>query len=110
MLSRIRRPPAIVALALAALAAACGSDSSTSPSVQPVTLDQALGELSTPAVSAAAASFVGGPELPALASSRCAYQATSQSFTCTPVVASGVTVNQSFTLLDASGAPQSAFD
>src|SRR6476659_5469938 len=104
MLSRIRRPPAILALALATLAAACGSDSSTSPSVQPVTLDQALAELSTPALSAAAASFdAGTPALPALAASRCAYQAASQSFACTPIVASGVTVTQSFTLLDANG-------
>jgi hypothetical protein len=111
MLRRVRRPHAILALALATLAAACGSDSSTAPNSQSVTLDQALSELSSPALSAAAASFdVGAPALPALASSRCAYQAATQSFACTPIVASGVTATQSFTLLDGSGAPQSAFD
>ena len=108
---RRSRPYAVLALALATFAAACGSDSSTAPKVQPVTLDQALSELSNPVLSAAAASFnVGTPNLPALAASRCEYQATSQSFTCTPVVASGVTVTQSFTLFDGSGAKQSAFD
>jgi hypothetical protein len=108
---RRSRPHAILALALATLAAACGSDSSTAPKVQPVTLDQALSELSNPGLSAAAASFSAGtPNLPALAASRCVYQATSQSFACTPVVASGVTVTQSFTLFDGSGATQSAFD
>jgi hypothetical protein len=110
MLHRIRRRHAILALALTTLAAACGSDSSTSPSVQPVTLDQALAELSTPAVSGATASFVGGPDLPALAASRCAYQSASQSFACTPIVVSGLTVTQSFTLLDANGTSQPAFD
>ena len=110
MLHRVRRHTTL-ALALAVVAAACGSDSSTGPKSQPVTLDQALSELSAPALSAAAASFASGvPTLPALAASRCAYQASSQSFACTPVVASGVTVTQSFTLLDGSGAPQSAFD
>jgi hypothetical protein len=108
---RRSRSHAILAVALAALAAACGSDSSTGPTAQPVTLDQALAELSNPGLSAAAASFdVDAPSLPALATSRCAYQASTQSFACTPVVASGVTVTQSFTLLDGAGAAQSAFD
>ena len=110
----LHRPPrfhALIALALATLAAACGSDSSTAPNVQPVTLDQALGELSGPALSATAASFdVAGPALPALVASRCAYESSSQSFACTPLVANGLTVTQGFTLLDASGAKQAAFD
>jgi hypothetical protein len=111
MLHRVRRPRAVLALALATLAAACGSDSSTAPNVRPVTMDQALAELSTPAVSSMAAALAPGtPTLPALASSRCAYQAATQSFACTPIVATGLTVTQSFTLLDGSGAPQSAFD
>jgi hypothetical protein len=105
------RHQTILALALATLAAACGSDSSTGPTVQPITLDQALSELSAPALSAVAASFTSGvPEAPALAASRCEYQPSSQSFACTPIVASGVTVNQSFTLFDGSGAKQPAFD
>lgn len=111
MLRRVRRPHAILAVALATLAAACGSDSSTGPKVQPVTLDQALSELSSPALSATAASFDGGlPALPTLAASRCPFQAVSQSFACAPLVISGLTVTQSFTLLDGSGTAQSAFD
>jgi hypothetical protein len=110
MLRRSRSYP-ILAVALATLAAACGSDSSTAPKLQPVTLDQALSELSNPGLSAAAASFnAGAPALPALAASRCEYQRTSQSFTCTPIITNGVTVTQSFTLLDGSGAKQPAFD
>ena len=110
MIHNVRRPHAILALALATLAAACGADSSTGPRA-PVTLDQALSELSTPALSAAAASFdATGPAIPALAASRCAYETSSQSFTCTPVVVNGVTVTQSFTLLDGAGATQPAFD
>ncbi len=105
------RPHAILALALAALAAACGADSSTAPNAQPVTLDQALTELANPGLSAAAASFdAGAPALPALTASSCTYQSASQSFACTPLVANGVTVTQSFTLLDGGGTPQSAFD
>ena len=110
MLHRPRRSHALFALALATLAAACGSDSSTAPNVQPVTLDQALAELSGPALSATAASFDVGPALPALVASRCAYESSSQSFACTPLVANGLTVTQGFTLLDAAGAKQAAFD
>ena len=107
---QVRRPHAILALALATLAAACGADSSTAPAA-PVTLDQALSELSTPVLSSATGLFDSGtPTLPALAASRCAFQASSQSFACTPLVANGITVTQSFTLLDGSGASQSAFD
>jgi len=110
MIHRVRRPHVILSLALATLAAACSADSSTAPRA-PVTLDQALSELSTPALSAAAASFdASGPAIPALTASRCAYQTSSQSFTCTPVIANGVTVTQAFTLFDGAGAKQSAFD
>ena len=110
MLRRFR-PYTALALALATLATACGSDSSTAPSSQAVTLEQALAELSSPVLSDATAAFLPGtPALPALALSRCTYQASTQSFACTPVVSSGLTVTQSFTLLDGSGAPQSAFD
>jgi hypothetical protein len=109
----IRRRSALptLALTLATLAAGCGSDSSTGPSSQPITLDQALAELSLPALSATPEAFGGGaPTLPALVSSGCTYEAASQSYACTPIVASGVTVTQGFTLLDASGGKQAAFD
>ena len=99
------------ALALAAVATACGSDSSTGPDVTPATLDQTLAELSLPALSAGGAAFVDvGDDVPGLLASRCPYTAAAQSFVCTPVSSSGLTVNQSFTLLSSSGAKQSAFD
>lgn len=109
MLARFR--PGFFALALAAVAGACGSDASTAPVSAPATLDQALAELSIPAVSSANNAFYdAGVTAPALLPSRCPYAADSQSFVCTPFSASGVTVNQVFTLLTASGAKQSAFD
>jgi hypothetical protein len=110
MLSRFRA--GFVALALVAVAGACGSDSSTGPSNNvPATLDQTLAELSIPALAAGGASFVDvGSDVPAFVASRCPYAAASQSFVCTPVSVTGLTVNQSFTLLSASGAKQSAFD
>jgi hypothetical protein len=111
MLQRPRSSLATFALTLATLAAGCGSDSSTRPASQSVTLDQALAELSLPALSATTEAFGGGaPTIPAFASSGCAYQAASQSYVCTPIVANGVTVTQGFTLLDASGGKQAAFD
>jgi hypothetical protein len=42
--------------------------------------------------------------------SSCAYAAESQSFVCPPTTRGGLTITRSFTLLDASGAPQSQFD
>jgi hypothetical protein len=99
------------AVALAAVASACGSDSSTGPDGTPATLDQTLAELSLPALSAGGAAFVDvGDDVPGLLASRCPYAAATQSFVCTPVSSSGLTVNQSFTLLSSSGAKQSAFD
>jgi hypothetical protein len=109
MLARFR--PGFFALALAALVGACGADSSTAPNTTPATLDQALAELSIPAVSSASgALFDAGVTAPALLPSRCPYAAASQSFVCTPFSASGVTIDQTFTLLTASGAHQAAFD
>jgi hypothetical protein len=110
MLVRFRAGISVVALAI--VAGACGGDSSTAPgNTAPVTLDQALSELSIPAVSyASGASYYSGVSLPALVPSRCTYTAASQSFVCTPISANGLTINQSFTLLAASGAKQAAFD
>jgi len=111
MLKCSRRSLATFTLTLATLAAGCASDSTTAPGSQSVTLDQALAELSLPALSATADAFGGGaPTIPAFAASGCAYQAASQSYACTPIVANGVTVTQGFTLLDASGGKQAAFD
>ena len=110
MFLRFRRRH-LPSLALAA-AVACGGDSATAPtSYPPATLDQALAELSIPALSAGDNSFVDlGAAAPSLDPTRCAYSATVQSFVCTPISESGITINQSFTLLTGSGAKQSAFD
>jgi len=109
MLVRFR--PGFFALALAAAVGACGSDSSTAPNTTPATLDQALAELSIPAIgSASGVFFDAGATAPALLASRCPYVAASQSFVCTPYSADGVTIDQAFSLLTASGAKQSAFD
>jgi hypothetical protein len=100
----------LAAIALAVLTVACGADSSVAPTSS-VTLDQALAELTIPALSDAAASFSGaGALVPSIVPSRCPYQAASQSFVCAPLSGAGLTLTQSFTLLDASGAKQSAFD
>ena len=110
MFLRFRRRH-LPSLALAA-AVACGGDSATAPtSYPPATLDQALAELSIPALSAGDNSFVDlGAAAPSLDPTRCAYSATVQSFVCTPISESGITINPSFTLLTSSGAKQSAFD
>lgn len=108
MFLRVRH---LSALALAA-AIACGGDSATAPtSYLPATLDQALAELSIPALAAGDNSFVDlGAVAPSLNATSCAYSATVQSFVCAPISESGITINQSFTLLNGSGAKQSAFD
>ena len=112
MFARIRTSLSV--LALAAIAGACGSDSSTGPSSnQSTTLDQALTELTNPALSAANSAFFNvdaAAPAPALLASRCPYVAASQSFVCTPFATNGVAINQSFTLLTASNATQAAFD
>ena len=108
MFLRFRRH--LSAFTFAAALVACGSDRATGPDYPPATLDQALNELSLPALSAASGAFFDtGADAPALLPSRCPYAAASQSFVCTPFSANGISIDQSFTLLTASGAKQSAF-
>ena len=98
-------------LALAVAAGACGSDSTGPTNYPPATLDQALSELSIPALSAGGSSFVDiGTGTASLDPTSCPYSATVQSFVCAPISESGITFNQSFTLLNASGGKQAAFD
>ena len=98
-------------MVLAAFAIACGGDSTGPTNYPPATLDQALAELSIPALSAGGASFVDvGEGTLSLDPTRCPFSATVQSFVCAPISESGLTVNQSFTLLNSSGGKQSAFD
>jgi hypothetical protein len=109
MFVRFRRH--LSALTFAAAAVACGGDSTGPTSYPPATLDQALAELSIPALAAGGPSVVGiGTAAPSLDATTCAYSAVVQSFVCTPVSESGITINQSFALLSGSGAKQSAFD
>jgi hypothetical protein len=109
-MSRTRLRSRLSAVVLVVVASACGSDAAVAPDTPHTTLDQALGELTLPVLATAGGSisdlFPGATQLGA----RCAYAAASQSFVCPPATASGLTINQSFTLLSTSGAKQSAFD
>ena len=103
---RFRNSVAAVAFTASA---ACGGDS-TGPSSSTKTLNQALAELSIPALAVGGLSLVGidGPA-PSLDLSACPYSAADQGFVCTPISESGITIGQSFTLYGASGL-QSSFD
>jgi hypothetical protein len=97
--------------AILTLAGAC-SDSTGPSDVQPADLSQVLAELQPSSIapladqlSAVPLSSVGAP-----APSSCSYDGASKSFICPNVSVTGITVSRSFTLLDASGAPQTAFD
>lgn len=87
----------------------CQSDSTVGPSNnRPADLNAALKAFNFSAFSA----LVPGGDIsttasPATSSDGCAYTAQSQSFICATVSGTGFTAAQSFTLLDASGAPQS---
>ena len=99
-------------VALAALGNAC-SDSSTGPTdVQPADLSQVLAELQPTSIaplnsriSAAPLTGLGAP-----VPSSCSYDSATKSFICPSVSVTGISVSRSFTLLDASGNPQSQFD
>jgi hypothetical protein len=97
--------------AILALTGAC-SDSTGPSDVQPADLSQVLAELQ-PSSLAPLAGQVSGVPVAALAApvpSSCSYESASKSFVCPNVSVSNITVSRSFTLLDASGAPQTAFD
>lgn len=106
---RITRPARFAAVAMLALAAAC-SDSPVEPKSDPVDLPTALGELSMPAVEAAGASIGLIVPSSSVGQAGCPFDSGSQSFVCAPVVASGLTMKNSYALLTAAGTPQSAFD
>lgn len=96
---------------VAASVVSCGGGDSTGPaSSSPPTLNQALAELSIPALAVGGLSVAGidGPA-PSLNTSNCTYSAAEQGFVCAPISKSGITMGQSFTLYGASGL-QSAFD
>ena len=107
---RHRRLAALVAVA--AFATAC-SDASTGPSdVQPLELSEVLAQLQPsslaplqPQLSAAPVAGLAAPN-----PSSCSYDAATRSFVCPNVSVTGITVSRSFTLLDASGTPQTQYD
>jgi hypothetical protein len=95
----------------AALASAC-SDSTGPSDVQPADLSQVLAELQ-PSLLPSSVTIVSPVPVPGFSApvpSSCSYDGASKSFVCPNVTISGVTASRSFTLLDASGAPQTAFD
>jgi hypothetical protein len=107
-------PFRLAAVALAAIVVGCSTDSSLGPSTnQTMTLSQLLSQMTLPALSGVTSTL--SPAAAASAAtpvpSTCSYSASSQSFMCPTVgMANGLTVTQSYTLLDASGKPQSQFD
>jgi hypothetical protein len=104
----------VAVVALATIVVACSSDSPVAPSAsQATTLSQVLSEMTLPALSGVASTLSSAPVTSAATPvpSTCSYSASSQSFSCpTVAMANGLTVTQSYTLLDASGKPQSQFD
>lgn len=94
-------------------AVACGGDS-TGPTSSPAgVLNQALAELTIPALTAGGGLSLVDIDTPALTSmdpTTCPYSAEFQRFVCAPSSANGITMKQSFILWSASGARQSAFD
>jgi hypothetical protein len=108
---RAIRQLSIVCLALSAAFGACSTDSSTGPNAQPAALGAVLSEMSLPALTTVASGLVGA-SVPSVAPipSACAYDGASQSFVCPSVTAGGLTINQSYALLNAANAAQSQFD
>lgn len=100
----------VAALVLPVLASACVPADATAPKVEP-TLDAALAEVAHPALDWPSRFFSGaGVVAPAILPSRCPFDATSRFFVCSPLTGNGLTLGQRFTLQNASGARQSAFD
>jgi hypothetical protein len=97
-------------LALPFFGSACVPDDAFLPKV-PSTLDAALSEVAHPALDRASAWFSGADivTLP-IVPTRCPLDSASRYFVCSPLSGGGLTLNQRFTLLDASGGTQSAFD
>lgn len=97
--------------ALGAIISACSSDSSVAPNRQPASLDQAWREMTLPLLTGAGSlSGIPAPSIAATLPSSCSYSASTQSFACPSVTVSGLTITRSYTLLDASGRSQPAFD
>jgi hypothetical protein len=105
--------PRFLTLVAAALLAGCGADSSVAPNTTPTSLDQVFKEMSLPAISGvtSVAAGIDGPSA-ALGTvpTGCSYVLASQAFACAPVTVNGITITQSYSLLNASGGALSFFD
>jgi hypothetical protein len=103
------RLPALAAIL--ALAGAC-SDSTRPSNDPPADLTQVLAELQPSSLAPlnGAISVVPVMDVGAPVPSSCSYDGTSKSFLCPSVSVGDITLSRSFTLLDASGAPQTTFD
>ncbi|MDQ2665297.1 MAG: hypothetical protein M3Z05_04735 [Gemmatimonadota bacterium] len=112
MINPMRLP--CFALAAAALLAGCGADSSVSTTSTPADLSEVFREMSLPAITGATSAAAGyeGPtaSLGSGIPSGCTYALTSQSFVCAPITASGLTITQSYQLLNSSGSALSSFE
>ncbi len=100
----------VVALVLPVIADACVSADALAPKTPPPTLVAALADVAHPALNYASQFFGAGIVAPAIIPTRCPFDSPSQFFVCSPVTGRGLTINQRFTLQDASGGKQSAFD
>jgi len=109
MSSRIRL--VLATLTLAVVADACSSDDAVAPNGTIDTLDGALSEVTLPALDYASAVFSGaGIVTPAIVPGRCQYDGASGTFICDALTGMGLTLNQHYSLLDASGNRQQAYD
>ena len=101
-----------VSLAAALLAAACSSDSPTSPpSSQQVNVAQLFSEFSAPGVASAVAvlpSTIPAPTILTGLTGSCPYDTASRSFVCATSTSSGITYAVTYQLLDAAGNPLGA--
>jgi hypothetical protein len=94
----------------AAVVAGCDSE----PTTPTVSVDAVLSQMSSTSVAgySAAAASAGGVVVPNVTASgpasACAYNSSNSFFVCPPVTSNGMTMNRSFQLLDASGAPLSS--
>lgn len=101
----------LATLTLAIVGDACFSSDSVAPNTTVDTLDAALAEVTVPALDYAAAVFSGaGIVTPAIVPSRCQFDGASGTFVCDKLTGNGLTLDQHFSLLDAAGSKQSAYD
>lgn len=106
----VRVSRAVSLLVACAVLAACGDGTAPKPSI--VTVDTLLAEISEAQAFGAAGLGLGvgtvafGP-MPTRA---CSYNDSNQRFECSPMTVDGLTASRYYQLLDAAGAPQSAFN